>query len=47
MKSTHLNPWLFVCGAFLLLITAWTSLIYIAIKHSPERIQVQTPNLKP
>lgn len=46
MKSKTIRPWLYVCAAFLLLLTAWSSLIFIAIKHSPERIQVQTSNFK-
>lgn len=36
------NPWLFVVSAFLLLIIAWSSLIFVAIKHSPERITIST-----
>ena len=38
-KKPPFFPWLFVIGAFLLLIAAWTSMIYIASKFTPERIQ--------
>ena len=37
-----LRPWLFVTAAFLLLISAWTSLIFIAVKHTPESIPLET-----
>jgi len=36
------RPWLFVVFAFLLLITAWTSLIFVAAKFSPKQIIPQT-----
>lgn len=36
------RPWLFVIFAFLLLIAAWSSLIWIASSHSPEVIPVET-----
>jgi cell division septal protein FtsQ len=32
--------WLFVVFAFLLLVAAWSSLIFIATKFSPEQITV-------
>ncbi len=34
------RPWLFVVGAFLILIVAWTSLIFIATKFAPEQVPV-------
>ena len=34
------RPWLFVTAAFLLLMAAWGSLIFIAVKHAPERIEI-------
>ena len=34
------NPWIYVVLAFVLLLTAWSTLITIAIKHSPQTIQV-------
>jgi hypothetical protein len=37
------RPWMFVVAAFLLLITAWSTLIVIAIRHSPERISIVQP----
>jgi len=45
-KTKHLRPWLFVVGAFALLVAAWTSLIFIAVKHSPETVPIQTLNSK-
>lgn len=36
--------WLFVIGAFLLLITAWTSLIFIAAKFSPQTVEISKPS---
>lgn len=47
MITKTIRPWLYVAAAFLLLIAAWTSLIFIAVKHSPERIPIQTSNSKP
>jgi len=37
------RPWLFVIIAFLLVMTAWGTFIYIAIHHSPERISTVKP----
>lgn len=34
------NPWIYVVLAFALLIGAWSTLISIAIKHSPQQIEV-------
>ena len=34
------HPWLFVVFAFLLLITAWSALITVAVKHAPQTIEV-------
>jgi hypothetical protein len=47
MITKTIRPWLYVAAAFLLLIAAWTSLIFIAVKHSPERIPIETANSKP
>ena len=38
MNAKTIRPWLYVTGAFLLLLAAWSSLIFIAVKHAPERI---------
>ena len=41
------RPWLFVFLAFLLLITAWSALITIAVKHAPQKVEassVQNPD---
>ena len=35
------NPWLYVALAFALLIGAWSALITIAAKHSPQVIEVR------
>lgn len=32
------RPWLFVVAAFVLLITAWTILITIAVKNRPDEV---------
>jgi hypothetical protein len=37
------HPWLFVVLAFAVLITAWTALITVAVKHAPQQVEV---NLK-
>jgi len=34
------NPWVYVVLAFVLLLTAWSTLITIAVKHSPKVIEV-------
>jgi len=47
MNAKTIRPWLYVTGAFLLLIAAWSSLIFIAVKHSPQRVPIQTLNSKP
>lgn len=47
MKLKDIRPWLYVASAFLLLIAAWSSLIFIAVKHTPERIPIQTSNSNP
>ena len=41
-KTKSFRPWLFVIGAFALLLAAWTSLIFIAVKHTPERIEISS-----
>jgi len=42
-NKPRFNPWLFLVAAFLLLISAWTTLIVVAIRHSPERISIVRP----
>jgi|GEM_PF-1839599 len=34
------HPWMYVVLAFVLLISAWSALITLAVKNSPERIEV-------
>lgn len=35
------HPWLYVVLAFALLIGAWSTLISIAMKHTPPQIEVK------
>lgn len=35
------NPWIYIVLAFVLLIGAWSTLISIAVKHSPPQIEVK------
>jgi hypothetical protein len=35
------NPWIYVVLAFALLIGAWSTLITIAAKHTPQVIEVK------
>lgn len=37
----HNNPWIYVVLAFLLLVTAWSTLISVAVKYSPQQIEVK------
>ncbi len=34
------HPWLYIVLAFLVLLTAWSTLISIAVKYSPQKIEV-------
>ena len=34
------HPWIYVVLAFLLLISAWSALITLAVKNSPAQIEV-------
>lgn len=34
------HPWIYVVLAFVLLISAWSALITLAVKNSPERIEI-------
>ena len=34
------NPWIYVVLAFAVLLTAWSTLITIAVKHSPQKIEI-------
>ena len=36
------RPWLFVTFAFLLLLAAWSSLLFVATKFAPENIAVES-----
>lgn len=37
------QPWLFVAGAFLLLMAAWSTLIVVALKHAPTVLEAPQP----
>ena len=45
MKSlsefVHRNPWIYIVLAFVLLLAAWSTLISIAVKYSPQQIEVK------
>jgi hypothetical protein len=34
------NPWIYIVLAFILLLAAWSTLISIAVKHTPQQIEV-------
>ena len=34
------NPWIYIVLAFVLLLAAWSTLISIAVKHTPQQIEV-------
>ena len=34
------HPWLYIVFAFLLLIGAWSTLISIAVKHTPQQVEL-------
>lgn len=34
------NPWLYVLLAFVVLLTAWSTLISVAVKYAPQPIEV-------
>jgi hypothetical protein len=42
MNVKNIRPWLYVTGAFLLLLTAWSCMIFIAVKHTPQTIPLET-----
>lgn len=46
MNMTTIRPWLLVTAAFLLLVAAWTSLIFVAVKYTPESVPLETLNSK-
>jgi len=41
------HPWLYVVLAFVLLLTAWSTLITIAIKYSPATVELSKQNAQP
>ena len=34
------NPWIYIVLAFVLLLCAWSTLITVAVKYSPQSIEV-------
>ena len=44
MNAKTIRPWLYVTGAFLLLVAAWSSLIFIAVKHAPQSVPLEISN---
>lgn len=35
------NPWVYIVLAFIVLLGAWSTLISIAVKNSPQQIEVK------
>jgi hypothetical protein len=35
------NPWLYVVFAFAVMLGAWSALISVAVKYSPQQIEVK------
>lgn len=35
------NPWIYIVLAFVLLLGAWSTLISVAVKYSPQPIEVR------
>ena len=35
------NPWIYVVLAFIVLLGAWTTLISVAVKYSPQQIELR------
>lgn len=35
------NPWVYIVLVFIVLFAAWSTLISIAVKHSPQQIEVK------
>ena len=35
------NPWVYIVLAFVVLLTAWSTLITVAIKYSPQTVELQ------
>ena len=47
MNILNRHPWLLVLLAFAVLLTAWTSLIVVAVKHQPEKVPLEHVSQKP
>ncbi len=35
------HPWLYVVLAFALLLSAWSALISVAVKYSPQQVEIK------
>lgn len=40
-QFVYRNPWIYIVLAFVVLLGAWSALISIAVKHTPQQIEVQ------
>ena len=36
------NPWIYIVLAFVLLLTAWSTLITVAMKYSPQAVEMSS-----
>jgi hypothetical protein len=41
VQFIYRNPWVYIVLAFLVLFGAWSVLITLAVKNSPQRIEVK------
>lgn len=39
------NPWVYVVLAFVLLLGAWSTLITVAVKNSPEKLELPAKSM--
>ncbi len=35
------NPWIYIVLAFVILLGAWSTLITVAVKYSPQQVEVK------
>lgn len=40
-RFIYQNPWVYIVLAFIVLLSAWSALISVAVKHSPQQIEVK------
>lgn len=41
VQFIYQNPWVYIVLAFIVLLSAWSALISVAVKHSPQQIEVK------